>query len=115
ARRAAGRVGQASAPLSRRAVLELMAAAAGGRPRGTEAAATMRLRPIPQGGETIPAVGLGTWRTFDVGASAAPREPLRSPAALFRAGRACDRFVADVRGGRRRGGRPRGGARDPRR
>src|SRR5437016_1249792 len=54
-----------------------MAAAAGARPRGTEAAATMRLRPIPQGGETIPAVGLGTWRTFDVGASAAPREPLR--------------------------------------
>src|SRR2546428_9512432 len=54
-----------------------MAAAAGARPRATEAAATMRLRPIPQGGETIPAVGLGTWRTFDVGASAAPREPLR--------------------------------------
>ncbi len=76
-RRADGSVGQAPAPLSRRAVLRLMAAAAGARPRGTEAAATMRLRPIPQGGETIPAVGLGTWRTFDVGASAAPREPLR--------------------------------------
>jgi diketogulonate reductase-like aldo/keto reductase len=63
-------------PLSRRAVLRLMAAA-GARPRGTEAAATMRLRPIPVSGETIPAVGLGTWRTFDVGASATPREPLR--------------------------------------
>jgi diketogulonate reductase-like aldo/keto reductase len=34
-------------------------------------------RQIPSSGETIPAVGLGTWQTFDVGASAAEREPRR--------------------------------------
>jgi diketogulonate reductase-like aldo/keto reductase len=33
-------------------------------------------RPIPSSGEKIPVVGLGTWRTFDVGASAAERDPL---------------------------------------
>jgi diketogulonate reductase-like aldo/keto reductase len=35
----------------------------------------MLQRPIPSSGETLPAVGLGTWRAFDVGASAAEREP----------------------------------------
>ena len=34
-------------------------------------------RPIPSTGETIPAVGLGTWQTFDVGAAASERDPLR--------------------------------------
>jgi len=34
-------------------------------------------RPIPSSGEKIPAVGLGTWRTFDVGASATERAPLK--------------------------------------
>jgi diketogulonate reductase-like aldo/keto reductase len=33
-------------------------------------------RGIPSSGETIPAIGLGTWRTFDVGAGAADRGPL---------------------------------------
>jgi diketogulonate reductase-like aldo/keto reductase len=33
-------------------------------------------RRIPSSGETIPAIGLGTWRTFDVGAVAAERAPL---------------------------------------
>ncbi len=68
-------------PLSRRAWLGLVAAAAawlvgsqGGRAR---AAPALLQRPIPSTGETIPAVGLGTWRTFDVGASPAEREPLR--------------------------------------
>ena len=37
----------------------------------------MLARPIPSSGETLPAVGLGTWRTFDVGADAAARAPLR--------------------------------------
>jgi diketogulonate reductase-like aldo/keto reductase len=62
--------------LSRRALLSLMAAAAA-QPAGARAAPAMLARPIPSTGETIPAVGLGTWRTFDVGASAAEREPLR--------------------------------------
>jgi diketogulonate reductase-like aldo/keto reductase len=67
--------GRASGPLSRRAVLRLMAAAAG--PGRAGAASPMLARPIPSSGETIPAVGLGTWRTFDVGADAAARAPLR--------------------------------------
>ena len=35
----------------------------------------MMQRPIPSSGETLPVIGLGTWRTFDVGASATEREP----------------------------------------
>jgi aryl-alcohol dehydrogenase-like predicted oxidoreductase len=34
-------------------------------------------RPIPSTGEAIPAVGLGTWPVFDVGAAEKPRRPLR--------------------------------------
>jgi len=33
-------------------------------------------RPIPRTGEAIPAVGLGTWQTFDVGDAPAERAPL---------------------------------------
>lgn len=33
-------------------------------------------RKIPSSGENLPVVGLGTWRTFNVGSSAAEREPL---------------------------------------
>ena len=62
------------APLTRRAVLRLMAAAAG--PATAGAASSMLQRPIPSSGETIPAVGLGTWRTFDVGSAPAERAPL---------------------------------------
>lgn len=74
------------APLSRRAVLRLMAAATGtvgGSPRGAGATPAMLARPIPSSGETIPVVGLGTWRTFDVGASPAEREPLREVLGRF--------------------------------
>jgi diketogulonate reductase-like aldo/keto reductase len=64
-----------SAALTRRTVLRLMAAAAAGAaPAG--AASSILQRPIPSSGETIPTVGLGTWRTFDVG-SGAERAPLR--------------------------------------
>jgi diketogulonate reductase-like aldo/keto reductase len=72
--------GEASGrPLSRRAWLGVMAAAAVVGPgRGPARAAPALLqRPIPSTGERIPAVGLGTWRTFDVGAAPAAREPLR--------------------------------------
>ena len=61
--------------LSRRAVLGLMMAAAAG-PSGAGASSVLE-RSIPSSGEKLPAVGLGTWRTFDVGASAAEREPLK--------------------------------------
>jgi aryl-alcohol dehydrogenase-like predicted oxidoreductase len=42
-------------------------------------------RTIPSSGETIPAVGLGSARTFNVGESAAVRAPLREVLRLFRA------------------------------
>jgi len=63
--------------ISRRALLALMAAAAaGGGAPGAGASAIVE-RAIPSSGERIPAVGLGTWRTFDVGGAAAERDPLR--------------------------------------
>jgi aryl-alcohol dehydrogenase-like predicted oxidoreductase len=36
----------------------------------------MLTRPIPRTGEPLPAVGLGTWQTFDVGEGRAERAPL---------------------------------------
>jgi diketogulonate reductase-like aldo/keto reductase len=68
--------------LSRRRVLGLMAAAAV-TPGGPEAAPALLARPIPGSGEMLPAVGLGTWRVFDVGAGAAERAPLREVLARF--------------------------------
>lgn len=40
-------------------------------------------RTIPSTGEGLPAIGLGTWQTFDVGAAAAERQPLRAVLARF--------------------------------
>lgn len=34
-------------------------------------------RPIPNGNETLPVIGLGTWQTFDVGERESERAPLR--------------------------------------
>jgi diketogulonate reductase-like aldo/keto reductase len=64
------------ARLTRRAALRLMAAAAAAGPASAGAASPMLQRPIPSSGEAIPAIGLGTWRTFDVGGSPAERAPL---------------------------------------
>ncbi len=44
---------------------------------GTTMAETMIKRPISRTGESLPVIGLGTWQTFDVGPTAAEREPLR--------------------------------------
>ncbi len=73
-----------TAKLSRRGALRLMLAGAAGlafAPARASAKNTQLLRAIPKTNETIPAVGLGTWQTFDVGASeserAGPREVLR--------------------------------------
>ncbi len=38
----------------------------------------MLTRPIPKTGELLPVMGMGTWETFDVGASDAARAPLRA-------------------------------------
>jgi diketogulonate reductase-like aldo/keto reductase len=59
-------------PLTRRALLALTMAAA-----WPASASSILDRPIPSSGERLPAVGLGTWRTFDVGAGGAERGPLR--------------------------------------
>ena len=74
-------------PLSRRAVLRLMAAgaAAAGGPGRAAAEPALLARPIPASGETIPAIGLGTWRTFDVGGGPAERDPLREVLRRFAA------------------------------
>lgn len=37
---------------------------------------TMQTRPIPSSGKPLPVIGVGTWQTFDVGASPAERGPL---------------------------------------
>jgi diketogulonate reductase-like aldo/keto reductase len=44
---------------------------------------SMLLRAIPSSGETIPVIGLGTWQTFDVGASASARKPLEEVLSQF--------------------------------
>ncbi|MCF8178779.1 MAG: aldo/keto reductase [Sulfuritalea sp.] len=41
------------------------------------------LRKIPKSGEALPAIGLGSSRTFDVGAASAERDPLREVLKLF--------------------------------
>jgi aryl-alcohol dehydrogenase-like predicted oxidoreductase len=45
----------------------------------------MLMRRLPADGEMLPAVGLGTWQTFDVGTGAAAREPLREVLRRFAA------------------------------
>jgi diketogulonate reductase-like aldo/keto reductase len=70
----------AIAGLSRRSFLGWLAAAAGA--GAVPAAARLQSetflhRPIPSSGEQIPAIGLGTARTFDVGPEPVERDPLR--------------------------------------
>ncbi|MGH6689611.1 MAG: aldo/keto reductase [Gammaproteobacteria bacterium] len=64
-----------SGALTRRAVLGLMMAAAAG--PSSAGAVPILERPIPSSGEKLPSVGLGTWRTFDVGGSDPARAPLK--------------------------------------
>ena len=71
------------APLTRRGVLRLMAAAAAAAPGRGGAGSAVLERRIPSSGETIPAIGLGTWRTFDVGTAAAERAPLKEVLKTF--------------------------------
>ena len=67
---------------SRREILQLSLALAAGGP-----VERMRTRPIPRTGEQLPLIGMGTWRTFDVGDSEKERKPLREVLArLFEGG-----------------------------
>lgn len=64
--------------ISRRNFLGMiLAAGAVGIGAGTTMAETMMQRSIPRTGESLAVIGLGTWQTFDVGPTAAEREPLR--------------------------------------
>ncbi len=70
---------------SRRDVLRLAAGAAATAliPPAFAAAPTQHMRQIPKTGESIPAIGLGSWQTFDIGATAAERGPRREVLKLF--------------------------------
>jgi diketogulonate reductase-like aldo/keto reductase len=60
-------------------VLALLAAGMAGlayHAPGATAVKTLLKRPIPRTGELLPAIGIGTWRTFDVGAKDAARAEL---------------------------------------
>ncbi len=46
----------------------------------------MHSRPIPRTGERLPCIGLGTWRTFDVGETASERAPLAEVLRVLREG-----------------------------
>jgi aryl-alcohol dehydrogenase-like predicted oxidoreductase len=82
------RPADAAGALGRRDVLRLAAAAAAlGLPLPSRGAIAMETRPIPSTGEPLPVIGLGTWRVFDAGTSAAERAPLREVLrTLFEAG-----------------------------
>ena len=53
--------------------------------RGAEdgGGAPLLTRTIPSTGEKLPAIGLGTWETFDVGPGAETRRPLAEVLARF--------------------------------
>jgi diketogulonate reductase-like aldo/keto reductase len=87
--------------LSRRDTLRVFGAGAAGALLGASGAAGASpagpspepmLRAIPSSGERIPAIGLGTWSTFDVGFSAEARAPLEEVLSRFaeRGGRVVD-------------------------
>jgi diketogulonate reductase-like aldo/keto reductase len=62
--------------ISRREVLWLALGASSLAVGGVAPAAPLR-RPIPRTGELLPAIGLGTWQTFDVARAESARAPLR--------------------------------------
>jgi aryl-alcohol dehydrogenase-like predicted oxidoreductase len=69
--------GASAREISRRRLLLLAVGAAAAGARGAGAAPAMIRRPIQGSGELLPVIGLGTWRTFDVGRAESERAPLR--------------------------------------
>src|SRR5262249_45234644 len=63
--------------ISRRGLLGLMAAAAAAGTVPAGASPSISMRPIPSSSDPIPVIGLGTWQTFDIGASTAERASRR--------------------------------------
>jgi len=73
-----------SALATRRNFLRMALAAAANTVTGGSAMAdTIIKKPVPKTGEPLPVIGLGTWQTFDVGATNAAREPLRQVLSEF--------------------------------
>lgn len=66
--------------------LGVVAAGRGGAGGGGEGQAPLLARPIPRSGERLPVVGLGTWRTFDVGPGEGERAPRLEVLRRFLAG-----------------------------
>jgi diketogulonate reductase-like aldo/keto reductase len=63
---------------ARRAALKAVAAIGAGLAiRPSLAKSEIISKKIPSSGEALPVIGVGTWQTFDVGADAAARAPLR--------------------------------------
>lgn len=58
-------------------VLAAASLGSGAAAQGVQPGAALHRRPIPSSGETLPVIGLGTWRGFDVGETPAERAPLR--------------------------------------
>lgn len=74
--------------MSRRKAARLIAASAAGLLLSRNRAVAQNKdsiiqRAIPSTGEELPVIGLGTWQAFDVGTSAAERQPLREVLARF--------------------------------
>jgi diketogulonate reductase-like aldo/keto reductase len=77
--------------ISRRNAVRLIGTSAAGlllpvnasRAQSEVESSTMLMRPIPSSGEKLPVIGLGTWQTFDVGASEAERKPLEDVLRAF--------------------------------
>jgi diketogulonate reductase-like aldo/keto reductase len=65
--------------MDRREALQFLGAACASAalPHAIAAQEAIHARPIPSTGEKLPAVGLGTWLTFDVGSDEAARRPRR--------------------------------------
>ncbi len=73
----------------RRSVLKLLAGAGAAATLGAapvRAAGAMNRRTIPKSGDTVPVIGLGTARAFDVGSRPADRAPHREVVRLLLAG-----------------------------
>lgn len=74
-------------PITRREATRLIALGGAGMmlPRIGMAAEqnAMIQRAIPSSGEKLPVIGLGTWQSFDVGSSAADRQPLEEVLGAF--------------------------------